>query len=47
MNMIEKIGKWRNYRTTKTQLEGLSNAQLDDLGILRRDIKTIAMNRTR
>lgn len=40
--MFGSIKKWRNYRRTVTELNALSNRELDDLGIVRGDIPHIA-----
>ncbi len=42
MDMIGSFRKWRNYRRTVTELSALSNRELDDLGISRGDIRSVA-----
>jgi len=42
MNMFQSINKWRNYRRTVTELNSLTNRELDDLGIVRGDIHRLA-----
>ncbi|MEO0328695.1 MAG: DUF1127 domain-containing protein [Pseudomonadota bacterium] len=42
MNMIGSFRKWRNYRRTVTELNALSNRELDDLGINSGDIPHVA-----
>lgn len=40
--MFGSIKKWRNYHRTVSELNALSNRELDDLGIVRGDIPQIA-----
>ncbi len=42
MNMIRNYRNWRAYRDTVNELGRLSNRQLNDLGILRSEIKDVA-----
>jgi uncharacterized protein YjiS (DUF1127 family) len=42
MNLIRNYRNWRVYRSTVTELGRLSNRQLNDLGIVRDEIKTVA-----
>lgn len=42
MNVFGSFKKWRNYRRTVTELNALSNRELDDLGINRGDIPHVA-----
>lgn len=42
MNVIGSFQKWRNYRRTVSELNSLSNRELDDLGINRGDIPFVA-----
>ncbi len=42
MNMIGSFTKWRNYRRTVSELNALTNRELDDLGIIRGDIPFVA-----
>lgn len=44
MNVMGSFRKWRNYRRTVTELNSLSNRELDDLGINRGDITFVARN---
>jgi len=44
MNVIGSFRKWRNYRRTVSELNSLSNRELDDLGINRGDINFVARN---
>ena len=39
--------RWQRYRRTKSELEGLSNRELADLGISRTDIHRLAREATR
>lgn len=40
--MMKTIKKWREYQATVRELSSLTNRELNDLGIVRTDIKTIA-----
>ena len=42
MNIIGTYRNWRSYRRTVNELGSLSNRELDDLGINRGDIETVA-----
>lgn len=42
MNLIGNFNKWRNYRRTVNQLSKLTNHELNDLGIRRAEIESIA-----
>ncbi len=44
-NFKRKLGEWKNYRDTYSELSQLSNRELDDLGICRADIKSIALRK--
>ena len=41
-NFVRKYHNWKNYSNTCAELSRLSNRELDDLGIARCDIKSIA-----
>lgn len=47
MNIARSFAQWRSYRNTVSELNGLSNRELDDLGIGRSDIKRIARQATK
>ncbi|MFK7901834.1 MAG: DUF1127 domain-containing protein [Nitratireductor sp.] len=42
MNIIGNYKKWRSYRRTVNELSALSNRELNDLGIHRSSIQTVA-----
>lgn len=42
MNLKQTIRNWRKVRKTENELYGLSTRELDDLGISRGEIPTIA-----
>ena len=42
MNIATKFQKWRNYRRTFNELSKLSTRELDDLGLSRYDIPSVA-----
>ncbi|MBZ9768022.1 DUF1127 domain-containing protein [Mesorhizobium sp. CA6] len=42
MNLIRSYRNWRVYRDTVAELGRLSNRQLNDLGIVRDEIKMVA-----
>ncbi len=42
MNLIRNYRNWRAYRDTVTELDRLFNRQLNDLGIIRDEIRMIA-----
>ena len=41
-NIMKKYNSWNQYRETYAELSHLSNRELNDLGIARGDIKSIA-----
>lgn len=45
-NLINSYQKWQLYRTTYNELSGLSDHQLNDMGIARGDIQSIARGDT-
>ena len=42
MNVARSFNNWRKYRQTVTELGRMSNRELQDLGIDRADIRSIA-----
>jgi uncharacterized protein YjiS (DUF1127 family) len=40
--ILSKIAAWRRYRQTLRELEGLSDRELAELGLGRRDIRHVA-----
>jgi len=40
--ILARLAAWRRYRQTLRELEGLSDRELAELGLGRRDIRTIA-----
>jgi uncharacterized protein YjiS (DUF1127 family) len=42
MNLVRNYRNWRRYRDTVNELSRLSNRELNDLGINRGDIQTVA-----
>lgn len=42
MNVIRNYRNWRRFRNTCDELNRLSNRELDDLGISRTDIPSVA-----
>ena len=42
MNVLGNIRSWNRVRQTRNELNGLSNRELDDLGISRGEIAAIA-----
>ncbi len=42
--VVRKYASWVNYRRTVGELSRLSNRQLGDLGIERRNIRSVARN---
>ena len=44
---VRQYSSWRRYRSTYNELMKLSNRELDDLGINRGDIDSVAKNLTR
>lgn len=47
MNLLRSFNNWRRYRTTVTELNRLSARELNDLGINRSEIPSIARRATR
>lgn len=43
-NIARQVSSWRRYRNTYNELMKLSNRELDDLGICRADIDSVARN---
>ena len=41
MNITDSYRRWRNYRRAVNELSGLSNRELDDLGIARGEIARV------
>ena len=39
---INRIQRWRRYRTTVRELQNLSSRELQDLGLSRGDIRRVA-----
>jgi uncharacterized protein YjiS (DUF1127 family) len=42
MNLIRNYRNWRRYRQTISELSRLSNRELNDMGISRSDIPSVA-----
>ena len=42
MNITDSYRRWRRYRRAVNELSGLSNRELDDLGIARGEIARVA-----
>ncbi|OLP56989.1 DUF1127 domain-containing protein [Rhizobium rhizosphaerae] len=42
MNLTRSFSAWREYRQTVTELGRMSNRELNDLGIARSDIRSVA-----
>lgn len=42
MNIFGAIRSWNNVRHTRNELSGLSGHQLEDIGVIPGDIKSIA-----
>ena len=42
MNVARSFNNWRKYRQTVTELGGMSTRELQDLGINRADILSVA-----
>lgn len=42
MNVVKSYQNWRSYRNAVTELSGLTNRNLADLGITRADIRAVA-----
>ena len=47
MSIFKTIRTWNRVRQTRNELSGLPNHVLDDLGICRGDISTVARNASR
>ena len=47
MNLLTTYKSWRNYRNTVSELCGLSNSELDDIGVGRSEIRSIARKAVR
>jgi uncharacterized protein YjiS (DUF1127 family) len=47
MDILGNIRTWNRVRQTRKELSGLSNRELDDLGITRGDIPFIAQRAAR
>lgn len=47
MNILRSFNSWRRYRTTVNELNRLSVHELNDLGISRGEITTIARRAAR
>jgi uncharacterized protein YjiS (DUF1127 family) len=45
--LFERYDRWRRYNRTLAELKGLSNRELDDLGIGRSDIARVAREAVR
>ncbi|MGI9352552.1 MAG: DUF1127 domain-containing protein [Rhizobiaceae bacterium] len=44
MNIIDNVRSWNRARQTRNELSALSNRQLDDIGIGRHGIASVARN---
>lgn len=42
MNVARSLNNWRKYRQTVNELGRMTNRELDDLGIDRSDIRSVA-----
>ncbi|MDX0489673.1 DUF1127 domain-containing protein [Sinorhizobium medicae] len=42
MNVARSLNDWRKYRQTVNELGRMTNRELDDLGINRADIRSVA-----
>ncbi|MCB5204759.1 DUF1127 domain-containing protein [Neorhizobium sp. T786] len=42
MNIARKLSNWRKYRETVTELDRMTDRELNDLGIGRGDIRRVA-----
>lgn len=42
MNVARSLNNWRKYRQTVNELGRMTNRELDDLGINRSDIRSVA-----
>ena len=47
MNMMSTLRKWRTYRNTVSELNALSQRELDDMGIARGQIRELARKAVR
>ena len=47
MNLVRSFNNWRRYRTTVSELNRLSSRELNDLGINRAEIPSIARRAVR
>ncbi|MHC5305987.1 DUF1127 domain-containing protein [Bartonella sp. LJL80] len=47
MNILRSFNNWRRYRTTVNELSRLSSHELNDLGISRSEITSIARRAVR
>ena len=45
MNLVRNYRNWRRYRDTVSELSRLSNRELNDLGIHRGEIESVAKAR--
>ena len=46
-NLMDRYRRWRRYRETVRELQGLSSRELGDLGIIRADIGRLAREAAR
>ncbi|MDX0802366.1 DUF1127 domain-containing protein [Sinorhizobium medicae] len=42
MNVARSLNNWRKYRQTVNELGRMTNRELDDLGINRADVRSVA-----
>ena len=42
MNIIDNVRSWNRARQTRSELNALSNRQLDDIGVSRHGIEAVA-----
>lgn len=42
MNLVKSYSAWRKYRETRIALDRLSDRALSDIGVSRRDIRSVA-----
>ena len=47
MNIARTLRNWRQYRNTVSELNGLTQRELSDLGISRSEIPAVARQATR
>ncbi|MEF2072371.1 DUF1127 domain-containing protein [Consotaella aegiceratis] len=47
MNLLRSYSSWRRYRETCNELNRLSQRDLDDLGIARTEIRSVARRASR